>query len=204
MSGARSPYDLRFSPMRDGVRTLSAHAFVTSYRKDLLEVDGEILNNRPKATFLRYATVTFYSAAGHKVAEAEAFFPQEYVRARARASFDGQIAKPRKPYSKFTVEATTQALNGYPPPPSANIVVHSPTRDPQNNLHYRGRVTNQSKKAVSLGSVEATLYNTFGNVVYVSEGTITPGTLTPRKTGAFQIVVDDPAGVNASTFTLAD
>jgi hypothetical protein len=203
VAGATSSYDIRFAPLRDGLHALSAHAYITSYRSDLLEVDGEVLNNRSSATFFRYVTVTFYSRAGHVVARTEATFSRRYVRARSRSSFIAQVIKPSQPWSRFTVVTTTQALNGFPPPPLVTIVAAKATRDSQGNLHYPGRITNNSAKPIFLGSVAATLYNTYGNVDYVNYGVITPDRLAPRKAGSFDVVFDKPTGVNAAALTLA-
>lgn len=202
VAGATSSYAIRFAPLRDGLQRLSAHAYITTYRKDLLEVDGEVLNNRSSPTFFRYATVTFYSSAGHRVATTQATFSKQYVRARSRSSFTAQLIKPSTSYSRFTVVMTTQALNGYPAPPSVTIVAGSPTRDSQGNLRYAGRITNKSAQPIFLGSVQATLYNTYGNVDYVNEGAISPDKLAPNRTGSFAVVFDKPTGVNAAAFTV--
>jgi hypothetical protein len=202
VSGTKSTYDVKFAPLRDGVRVLSTHAFITSYRKDLLEVDGEVLNNLSAPNFFRYVNLKFYDRAGHVVAAVEGSFAESYVRARSRASFLAQLIKPRKAYVRYTVATVTQSLNGYPAPPRTKIVASSPWRDPQGNVHYPGRITNTSTGTIWLGSVQATLYNTFGNVDYVNSGVISPDQLAAKKTGRFDVEFGKPAGVNCAVLTL--
>lgn len=198
VSGAAGAYYVKFSPITDGVHVLSTHAFITAYRKDLLEVDGEVLNNRSTPNFFRYVKVTFFNAAGGVVARAEGTFPESYVRARSRASFWTQLIKPSKPYARYAVTVVTQALNGYPAPPQTRIAASSPWRDPQGNLHYAGKITNTSTRTIWLGSVNATLYNSLGNVLYVDSGPISPSKLSPKKTGTFDVVFQSPGRVNCA------
>jgi len=202
VSGATSSYALRFAPLRDGLRTLSLHAYPEPGSTGRLEVDGEVLNNRSTPTFFRWATVTFYSSTGRRIATADATFPQQYVRARSRVPFFADLAKPRHPYSRITVVTTTEALNGYPPPPRVTIVAGARRTDSLGRLHLIGRVTNDSTKPILLGKVLATLYDTYGNVRYVNEDPISPDELRPDRTGAFDVVFDRATGVNAVRFMI--
>ena len=202
VSGATSTYALRFAPLRDGLRTLSLHAYVEPGTTDRLEVDGEVLNNRSTPIFFRWATLTFYSSTGRRVATANATFPAQYVHARSRVPFFAELAKPRHPYSRITVTTTTETLNGYPPPPRVTIVAGARGRDSLGRLHLTGRVTNDSRKPIFLGKVLATLYDAYGNVRYVNEDPISPDELRPRATGRFDAVFDHPTRVNAVRFMI--
>jgi len=202
VSGAASSYALRFAPLREGLRTLSLHAYSEPGSTDRLEVDGEVLNNRSTPTFFRWAKVNFYSSTGRRVATADATFPEQYVRARSRVPFFADLAKPRHPYSRITVVPTTEALNGFPPPPRVTIVPGARRTDSLGRLHLTGHITNDSAKPILLGKVLATVYDTYGNVRYVNEDPISPDVLRPARTGRFDVVFDRAIGVNAVRFMI--
>ena len=204
VGGATSSYKVRFAPLSDGTHVLSSHLFTTYYRSDLLEVDGEALNNRSQAWFLRYITVKFYDSGGHLVASTDGSFARSYTGARSRMPFSAQILKPSKSFDRYTVSVTTEDPGNFPVPQTAKIVPSPAWVDSQGIRHDPGSVTNTSTKTVWLGSVAATLYDSYGNVRYMGEGVIVPDSLAPQETGGFDVVIGPAPGVNAVAWLIVD
>jgi hypothetical protein len=201
VSGATGTYDVKFWPLGDGVHLLSSHAYITSYRSNLLEVDGEVLNNLSHPNFFRYVNVDFYDAAGHVVAKAQGGFFDDYVGARSRQSFSVQL-QTSKPYVRYTVSTITESPGSYPPLPAVTIRPGAETTDSQGDEYYPGHITNRSKERIIVGSVAVTLYDTWGNVDYLNSDSISPITLNQKATGTFDVEFLKPSGVNAAYYKL--
>jgi hypothetical protein len=179
---------------------LSYRSFLTKYPGDtVLDVVGEVLNNRPEAWFYRYATVRFYNSTGHLVHTDDATFPLQYARARSRVPFQMEILPPSG-YTHYTVSVVSEPPGSYPAPLSASLSPSPSWLDSGQNRHYPGAIKNTSSKTEFLEWVYLTLYDANGNVRYVNGAPTVPDSLRSGATGGFDVVFANPTGVNAGAF----
>jgi hypothetical protein len=195
VSGATTPYDLRFRSLTDRVFVVSAR---TTSRGGYLTTEGEILNNTRNYRELIEIDATYYNSAGRVVGTDFTYADLQIVPNRRRSPFSLFRAVPSG-YDHLRLTVTSDVTTAKPVG-QLTVTRGVPSTDELGDYIYPGEVHNGNAYPVEFTEVIGVEYGPRGNVLHTTFTFTNPDKIAAGAKAPFELDFPDSTGLQAVGF----
>ena len=196
VSGATSPYSLRFRTLPNRVVTVSSHGTVSPY--GVLSIAGELLNNTAHTKAAVNIDIAAYDQANRLVAVSFNIIDMQVIPPWHRAPFDISAQIPPT-YDHYALVIDDPDNRG----PVVHNLSITRTQTTSGDILISGQLHNGNTFAITDAIIAAVAYDPYGRVRYVASDFLAGRRIAAGGNAAYSLDFPTLAGTNARAYYLS-